>query len=66
MKSDTDWYALFDFDPFHIAAKIERVRSIVALGRYVPFPDHLIPADVSWQNYQHFVWRWKEMVGKRG
>jgi uroporphyrinogen decarboxylase len=48
-----------------IDSEIGRVRSIVALGRYVPFPDHSIPADVSWQNYQYFVWRWKEMTGKR-
>jgi uroporphyrinogen decarboxylase len=45
--------------------EIERVAAIVELGRYVPFPDHQIPADVSWQNYQYFVWRWKEMIGKK-
>ena len=44
-------------------AEIERVRPLLARGRYIPFPDHLIPADVSWDNYQYFVWRWKELVG---
>ena len=43
-------------------AEIERVRRIVSLGRYIPFPDHAIPPDVSWENYQYFVSRWKEMV----
>ncbi len=45
-------------------AEVERVRRILALGRYIPFPDHLIPPDVSWENYQYFVWRWKELTGK--
>jgi uroporphyrinogen decarboxylase len=44
--------------------EIVRVKKIVDMGRYIPFPDHLIPADVSWENYQYFVWRWKEMTGK--
>lgn len=42
--------------------EIERVRGVLSLGRYIPFPDHAIPPDVSWENYQYFVWRWKEMV----
>lgn len=44
--------------------EIERVRGTLSLGRYIPFPDHAIPPDVSWENYQYFVWRWKEMVYK--
>jgi hypothetical protein len=54
-----------DKSTFDIDAEIERVKAITTLGHYVPFPDHLIPADVSWENYQYFVWRWKEMVGKK-
>lgn len=46
-------------------AEIDRVKSMIPLGRYIPFLDHLIPADVSWENYQYFVWRWKEITGKR-
>jgi hypothetical protein len=45
--------------------EIERIRSILPSRRYVPYPDHLIPADVSWKNYQYFVWRWKELIGKK-
>ncbi len=48
-----------------IDAEMERVKSIILMGRYIPFPDHLIPADVSWENYQYFVWRWKEITGKK-
>jgi hypothetical protein len=46
-------------------AEMERIRPVLPLGRYIPYPDHLIPADVPWQNYQYFVWRWKELCGKR-
>jgi hypothetical protein len=30
-----------------VDAEIERVRAVLPLGRYIPFPDHLIPADVQ-------------------
>jgi uroporphyrinogen decarboxylase len=46
-------------------AEMERVRALLPLGRYIPFPDHLIPPDVSWENYRYFVWRWKELIGKK-
>jgi len=48
-----------------VDAEIRRVRAMLPLGRYLPFPDHLIPPDVPWENYQYFVWRWKEMIGKK-
>jgi uroporphyrinogen decarboxylase len=48
-----------------IDAEMERVRPLLAGGRMLPFPDHLIPPDVSWENYQYFVWRWKELIGKK-
>ena len=48
-----------------IDAEMERVRPLLASGRYLPYPDHLIPPDVPWENYQYFVWRWKELTGKK-
>ncbi|MFC1526142.1 hypothetical protein ACFL6X_04950 [Candidatus Latescibacterota bacterium] len=45
-------------------AEMERIVPIVETGRLIPYPDHLIPSDVSWENYQYFVWRWKEITGK--
>jgi uroporphyrinogen decarboxylase len=48
-----------------IDLEVDRIKPIIEIGRYIPFPDHLIPADVSWENYQYFVWRWKELVGKK-
>jgi uroporphyrinogen decarboxylase len=52
-------------DKAAIDAEMERIKPIIATGRYIPYPDHLIPADVSWENYQYFVWRWKEITGKK-
>ncbi len=45
-------------------AEIERLRPIVEMGRFIPHIDHGVPPDVSWENYQYMVWRWKELVGK--
>ena len=52
-------------DKAAIDAEMERVKPIIEMGRFIPYPDHLIPADVSWENYQYFVWRWKELTGKK-
>jgi len=46
--------------------EIERLREIVEIGRFIPHMDHAVPPDVSWENYQYMVWRWKELVGKMG
>jgi hypothetical protein len=52
-------------DQSSMDAEIERIEAILELGRYIPFPDHGIPVDVSWKNFQYFVWRWKELTGKK-
>ena len=46
-------------------AESERLREILAIGRFIPHMDHAVPPDVSWENYQYMVWRWKELVGKK-
>ncbi len=45
-------------------AEIERIRALLPLGRFLPYYDHLIPPDVSWDNYCYMTRRWKELVGK--
>ncbi len=45
-------------------AEIERLRPLLATGRFLPHMDHAIPPDVPWDNYQYMVWRWKELTGK--
>lgn len=49
--------------PAAIDAEIARIAPAVRHGRYVPAPDHLIPDDVSWANYQHFARAMKQLVG---
>jgi len=48
-----------------VDAEIERIKSILPLGRYIPHMDHGVPPDVPWDNYQRLVWRWKELTGKK-
>ncbi len=47
-----------------IDRELERVRPAVEKGRYIPDLDHLIPDDVSWQDFFHYAARLKELVGK--
>jgi uroporphyrinogen decarboxylase len=47
-----------------IDRELERVRPAVERGRYIPALDHLIPDDVSWDNYCHYAWGLKRLAGK--
>ena len=47
-----------------IDAELERVRPAIQRGRYIPELDHLVPDDVSWENYCYFAEKLKRMVGK--
>jgi len=50
--------------PEAIDGELERVRPAVEKGRYIPELDHLVPDDVSWENYCYYAEGLKEMVGK--
>lgn len=50
--------------PTAIDAELERIRPALERGKYIPDLDHLIPDDVSWENYCYFVQALKKMVGK--
>ena len=47
-----------------IERELERVRPAIERGRYIPELDHLVPDDVSWDNYCFFARRLKHMLGK--
>ena len=32
-------------------------------GRYIPALDHLVPDDVSWENYCHCAGKLKRLIG---
>jgi hypothetical protein len=44
--------------------ELERIRPAVERGRYIPDLDHLVPDDVSWENYCYFATQLKILVGK--
>ncbi|MBI3990930.1 MAG: hypothetical protein HY350_02155 [Candidatus Omnitrophica bacterium] len=48
--------------PGAIDAEIKRIHGLLSLGRFVPFPDHAIPPDVSWANYKYFISCWRNTV----
>ena len=43
--------------------EIEKVRKTVGTGGYIPFFDHGLPHDVSWDSFVYFVERLKEING---
>ena len=50
--------------PADIDAERARIRPAVERGRYVPALDHLVPDDVSWENYCYYARALKALVGK--
>jgi len=50
--------------PAAIDAELERIRPAVEAGRYIPDLDHLIPDDVSWDNWCYYAKALKRLVGK--
>jgi len=49
--------------PAAIDTELERVRPVIESGGYIADLDHLVPNDVSCQNYCYYARRLKEMVG---
>jgi hypothetical protein len=47
-----------------IDQEMDMVSEMLKLGGYIPSPDHLIPHDVSWDNFSYFCRRLKEVIGK--
>ena len=45
---------LFSYDYKAIDDEIERLKPLVALGGYIPCPDHRIPPDAKWENVQYY------------
>jgi hypothetical protein len=39
----------------YIAGEIERLKPVIESGGYIPGCDHGVPADVSWDNFVHYV-----------
>ena len=50
--------------PAAIDRELERIRPAVDRGRYIPELDHLVPDDVSWENYGHYARGLRKLIGK--
>ena len=48
--------------PAAIDAELERIRPALERGRYVPALDHLVPDNVSWDNYCHYAEALRKLV----
>jgi hypothetical protein len=51
-------------DAAAIDAELARIQPALESGQYIPALDHLVPDNVSWENYCHYAAALKERVGK--
>ena len=48
-----------------IDRELARAERMLQHGGYIPGPDHVVPPDVSWDNYKYFMERLREISGKK-
>jgi len=53
----------FSTDTKAVEAEIERLKPLVALGGYIPCPDHRIPPDAKWENVQYYCALMRKVFG---
>ncbi|MBI2914667.1 MAG: hypothetical protein HYY08_01950 [Firmicutes bacterium] len=54
-------------DRSEIERILEPVREVLKTGKYIPFGDHLIPPEVSWEAFKHYRCRLNDIIeGKAG
>ena len=49
-----------------IDKEVRRCREMIRFGRYIPSWDHLIPPDVSWDNYRYAAERIRDVCRHKG
>ena len=54
---------VFAYGRSEIDAEIERLRPLIALGGYIPCPDHRIPPDAEWDNVRYYCGRMRRTFG---
>ncbi|MCJ7583367.1 MAG: hypothetical protein MUO30_01160 [Anaerolineales bacterium] len=54
---------IFGCDYAAIDTEIERLRPLVALGGYIPCPDHRLPIDARWENVQYYCECMRKVFG---
>ena len=54
---------VFAYDYKAIDQEIERLKSLVDLGGFIPCPDHRIAPDAKWENVQYYCERMRKIFG---
>jgi uroporphyrinogen decarboxylase len=54
---------VFAYDYIAIDNEIERLKSLVDLGGFIPCPDHRIAPDAKWENVQYYCERIRKVFG---
>jgi len=54
---------VFSRDRAAVDAEIERLKPLVALGVYIPCPDHRIAVDAEWDLVRYYTTRMRETFG---
>ncbi len=44
--------------------ELERVKPLLEQGGYIPHLDHLVPPDISYDNYRHYLDKKRKLIGK--
>ena len=47
-----------------IDAELERIRPLLDQGRFIPHLDHLVPPDISYDNYRIYLDKKRKLIGK--
>jgi len=45
-----------------INKELLKVKKMIKFGGYVPYADHLIPPNVSWENFKYYREKLKEII----
>ena len=51
---------VFSYDKSAVDAEIERLKPLVALGGFIPCPDHRLPPDTEWELLQYYCERMRQ------
>lgn len=54
---------VFAYDYAAVDAEIERLKTLVDLGGFVPCPDHRIAPDAKWENVQYYCEKMRKVFG---
>ena len=49
-------------DKLAIDNELVKVKEMIKLGGYIPYADHLIPPNVSWENFKYYRNKLKEII----